>query len=173
MDIPGLDGLPLQRGAITGALAFVAGTILVFPLLVVAGPPLRGAALSAPVAVGTFSYLVFHAWPVVLGGPPTLLLFSVLPGVILVAAGYTVASATSESARGGPARGATVVVGYLALAGLSTAYILWRGPGQTAPGDVSAGLLSVVFVVAVVFSGVLFPLLFGGFGGMLAERRGH
>lgn len=173
MDIPRLDQLPLQRGAITGALAFVAGTILVFPLLIVAGPPLRDAALGAPVAVGTFSYLVFHAWPVVLGAPPTLLLFSVLPGVILVAAGYTVAAAPSESSRGGPARGATVVVGYLALVGLSIAYILWRGPTQTAPGNVSPGLLSVVFVVAVVFAGVLFPLLFGGLGGMLAERRGY
>lgn len=168
-----LEDLPLQRGAITGAIAFVVGSFFVFSLLILAGSPLSDRALSLPVSMTTSSYMTFHAWPVLLGGPPTFLLFSTLPAVILFAAGYTIAAASSASSRGGPARGATVAVGYLALTGLSIVFIVWRqrmlASAPTTPGDIQATILAFAFV----FAGLVFPVVFGGLGGMLAERRGH
>lgn len=173
MATPLFDDLPVNRGAVTGAIAFVVGSVLVFPLLLVAGPPLSDLALSVPVAMTTFSYVSFHAWPVLLGGPPALLLFSTLPGVILASSAYTIVAASSDSPRGGPARGATIVVGYFALSVVAVGFFLFRRQTLATPGTVTADIPGVVVAIVVLFTGIVFPVIFGGLGGALAERRGH
>lgn len=167
------DDLPTRRGAITGAVAFVVGSVLVFPLLLVAGPPLSDLALSVPVAMTSFSYVFFHAWPFMIAGPPAFFLFSTLPGVILVSSAYTIVAASSDSPRGGPARGATIVVGYFALSVVAVGFFLFRRQTLAGPGGVPAAVPPAVVAFMVVFTGLVFPLVFGGLGGALAEWRGH
>lgn len=172
-----LEALPVREATIAGVLAYVAGSVLVFPLLLAAGPPLSGEATRIPVVLTTLLYTLFHAWPVVLGASPALLLFAILPGGILTAAGYSVAARTSDASAGGPARGASIAGGYLAATVLAVAYFLWRRQTLLANADVPASAAGaippVVVVFMVLFTGIVFPVVFGAFGGMLAERRGH
>lgn len=168
-----LEDLPLQRGAITGAIAFVAGSLLVFPLLLVSGGQLSALALSVPVAMTSFSYATFHAWPVLFGGPPALLLFSALPAVILASSAYTIVAASGDSPHGGPARGATIVAGYFPLTVAAVGYFLVRRRTIGDPGTVPTEIPVAVVAIVVLFTGVVFPVLFGGLGGAIAERRGH
>lgn len=168
-----LEDLPLRRGAITGAVAFVIGILVTFPLLLVAPPPLSTEAARIPIAMGSFSYLIFHGWVVAFGGPSNLMVFTGIPVVILLGAGYSVATATSESPRRGVARGATIASGYLVLVLLSIGFVLWRQPSLAAVVAEPAQFVILIPISAFAFAGIAFPLIFGGLGGALAERRGY
>lgn len=106
------------------------------------------------------------------------MLFSFIPAAILVGAGYSAASQTSDLPVSPLTRGAAVTVGYLAVLVLAIVYAMVRvgtlsgsfggsGAAGGAGGDV------VGLAIAVVFTGLAFPLVFGALGGWIAQARGY
>lgn len=165
--------MPTSSGTAAGAVAWIAGVVLTYLLgtlglhqglqLIVGFLGFTGALLS---------YFGFHVW--MLGGSGSaqvgsLAAFTLLPMVLLVGAGYVVASrGRLADAADGFKRGATVAVGYLALALLSIVYFVVAANGGAGGGGAGgSGLIDLVLTVLV--TGVVFPVVFGGLGGVLAE----
>lgn len=172
----GFDAQLVRRGAITGAGAYVGGSILVFAFMLLAGDVLGALASAAPIASATFGYSALHGWSALADGSLPLLLFALIPAAILVGAGYSAASQTSGLAASAAKRGASVTVGYLSVSLVSTLYLFVRarsafsGMGTTTG---SGGVDVLGFALIVAFTGVLFPLAFGAVGGLLAQARGY
>lgn len=163
----------VRRGAITGAGAFVGGAILVLVFAFLVGGMLGALASLAPVSTATMGYAALHAWVAMLDGSPQVLVFALIPGAILVGAGYSAARQTSDLPTSPVTRGAAVTVGYLSVVVLSILYTIVRAgavPG-TYGGGVGADFFGVA--VAIVFTGLAFPLVFGALGGWLAQARGY
>jgi len=165
----------LAQGGIFGALAFVAGVLLVFPILLAAGGLLGAQTRALPLVMAAFGYMVLHAWPVLYGFPPAMLALAVVPAGLLTAVGYVTARRTAALETPGRYRGAAVVVGYLPVTAIAFAYVLVRPRLSAAGGDGAVTTLATLdpgFVVASVgYTGILFPVIFGGLGGFVAERR--
>lgn len=161
-----------QQGALVGAIAFVAGLVLMLPLVLAGGGSAAGLGQS-PVATLVVSYVLIHVWPVFFGFPLRILLLSALPIGLLVGAGYAAAWRTAEIEYPAHYRGAAVVVGYLALTGVGYGYTVVRLGMEASgdPGQVAAeGSLPIVFA-AVGYTGLLLPVVFGGLGGYLYDWR--
>ena len=154
-----------QNGAIAGAAAYVAGIVLT---LLIGFAGLSGAFSLfvgfAPV-VGTVSlYSMLHLWPHILGGTGlgSILVWTLLPVVVLVAAGYWVASTND----GGFTEGASVAIGYFVLSviGFLVLLVMGNSSGGSATGDILA------IGLGLLFTGIVFPVVFGGIGGLIAEN---
>lgn len=181
------DGLPVRDGAITGAVAFLGGSALMFVFLQLIGDVVAAISSVAPVASSTLVYSLLHGWPVLSGEvSPVVLIFSLIPAAILVAAGYSVAKKTADSRVSASKRGASVAVGYCSIAVLSLVYIVIRvqsllndvfgsSAGATtstaAASSSSADLLPLLLMIG--FTGVVFPVAFGALGGIIAQSRGY
>jgi hypothetical protein len=111
-----------------------------------------------------FGFTAFHLWPTILGssGTGSFLVGAIVPILLLIGSGYYVASRT----RGGSGftNGASITVGYFVLSLLAFLYMTTMGSGG------NQGLaIGVEFVVALVITGLVFPVVFGGIGGALAD----
>ncbi|KTG10064.1 hypothetical protein AUR64_10720 [Haloprofundus marisrubri] len=97
-----------------------------------------------------------------LGGP--LYALYLLPPLLLVAAGYAVVrTAETPGSNGARNAGASVVAGYFPLL-LLGAFVFTAGAAEAQTVASPAGLSSV-------FLGLAYPLVFGGIGGMVADKR--
>ena len=173
--------LPILRGAVVGALAFVAGYALTLVLARVAGG-LTGA--RDPFGLAG---LVFYSTQLVSGtvalptGPESFnalhditstipkLVYYVVPVAVLVGGGYLLVSRLAAggdlSRRAGARAGATLVVGYLPFVAVGAVLFTTRfrlsDPFRTV-------VLSPDPVSAVVLAGLVYPLALGALGGYLA-----
>lgn len=155
-------GLPIGVGAGIGAAAWVVGAVLTTfiagqlgisqaLLIRLAFAPLRGT-LTA--------YIDLHTWFLSgFGRAGIFVVLMLIPIVLLVGAGFYVASQCRSD--DGFATGASVAVGYLAMTILSMGFLLVMSSGMT---DV------VDFVLVIVVTGIVFPVLFGGIGGLVANQ---
>ena len=159
------SGLPVAQGALIGAGAFVAGLLLTF-VLGQAGINRSLTLLTAlaPVDGTILAFSSFHLWPQILGGSMSggsLLFFTVIPFGLLLGSGYVIAS--RSTAGDGFLRGASVTVGYFGLTLLAYGYLF-------SLARASASMeITVDLVVAVLVTGVVFPAIVGGIGGLVAD----
>jgi hypothetical protein len=133
--------MPIREGAIAGAIAWVAGLVL--------WGVLTGGAGGVPSVI--FGYSALHLWALLVGANLGVLVFSVIPIAVLAGTGYLLAGRTG--ARGWIPVGGAVAVGYGGLA--LPSHLLILPP-------------SVGLVIAVLFTGVLMPVVFAGLGGTFA-----
>lgn len=147
------------------AVAVVVHVILRFGLLF--GDQFARAVSGAPITLTLGAILDVHAWFVAVQLSSDLSLLTVVPVVVLLAAGYWTASATGpESPVAGFASGATVTVGYLAL--LIVLVVAMQILGSSAGGESGLGQ-----ILAVAITGIVYPVVFGGVGGAIASRVGR
>ena len=163
-----LEGLPVREGLTVGAAAYLGGMVLTFLFFQLAGGQTASLANAAPLATSAYFWSVLHGWLGLVTGSVTALLFSLVPGLALAATGYVLARRSADSTRSGFRRGATVTAGYLSVFLVTYGYIFARA----AFSDVSGGLGGVnplAIVLPLTFTGLLFPVAFGGLGGYLAD----
>ena len=158
------SALPVANGALIGAGAFLAGLLLTF-VLGQAGisRSLKLLTAIAPVDGTILAFSTFHLWPQILGGSTSggPILFTVVPFGLLLASGYVVASISGGG--DGFLRGASVTVGYFALTLLAFGYLF-------SLARASASMqITVDLVVAILVTGVAFPAIVGGIGGLIAD----
>jgi hypothetical protein len=114
---------------------------------------------------------------VLFGLPPTALLLAVVPGGLLTATGYLVAWRTAHLEVQGRYRGAAVTAGYMPATAIAFGYSLLRfqatADTQTGVADLFVSLDPGFVVASVGYTGLLFPVIFGGLGGYLVEVRGE
>jgi len=155
---PFRGGVDLGSGALAGAATYLLGVVLTAVVWHTGLHPDRGVWTSTP--DGVADYLTYHAGIHLPGWGGTLrgevLVYTVVWIYLLVAAG----SLVSRRADGGGFKtGASVAVGYLAGTVLAVLHLT---------SSLSAVPLSEL-VVPVAIIGVVYPVLFGGIGGLLAE----
>lgn len=156
------DGLGLEKGANIGASTWLLGFFLTLligvlgldaltTLLVNLGDPVTGA------LVGYFFYQAWFVTSMGAGGPVGFTAFVLLPIILLVGAGYYVASQNEGT---GHLAGVGIAVGYGGLALLSAVVLLLTG-----------GTDNIVdLVLMLIVAGVVFPVVFGGIGGAIADQ---
>jgi hypothetical protein len=174
--------LPLQQGALYGALAFVVGYALSYAYLLVAGSDFLDSDIVSENMLQLVGWVFFNAQFVRIEldqTPATFdllgqlastevlqlpaLLLTVLLAVLLIAAGYRVADAVSSpqtTVDQGTVFGATIVTGYLPLVFFGA--LLFEASSVGGRPDVFGGVL---------LAGILFPALLGALGGHLAVSR--
>lgn len=163
------------HGGLVGILAFVVGMALVLPLLLVGGGELGTQARATPVAMAATGWLFLHAWPALLGLPPDVLLFSALPAVLLAVVGYVAAGRTATLDIPARYRGAGIVFGYFPTTIIAFSFVIVRSQlaatGQPRLLDVLSTLDPGLLVGVVGYTGILFPVGFGGVGGYVLAYR--
>lgn len=176
------DRLPLVRGGLAGAGAYLVGYLLTYLL---AGERVRESALTGlldffagePTTWKVVGWLFYNAHMVSVvvpgfagsrtvdllaeaGGRATLLYL--VPPLLLTAAGVLAARDGGErDAAAGAKAGATAVLGYLPLAVLGAFVFTVQAGGATIRPDV---------VTALALAGLLYPVAFGALGGALGSR---
>lgn len=156
--------LPVRQGGIDGAIAYLLGLAVT---LLVGSLGLNGTVellLQSDLVEGTvLGYTFFHQWvPVLGGGMESFLVWAIVPIVVCVVSGYWIAS---QSPRGtGVGHGATITVGYFVLTLLGFVYL--EVVADALPATIDGGL---DLVIAIAITGLLFPVVFGGLGGLLAD----
>ncbi|WP_323675557.1 transporter [Halorubellus sp. PRR65] len=185
----GIDASTAIRGAAGGAAAFVATYVVSFLLwtfVKLPEPDSIGEALNQAVigivrdsvpAWKAAGYVLFNAQFVevtyegalsestfsliALADSSLLALAYLVPAVALVAAGYVVASSPNIRGTGqSAAAGALVVVGQLVLVVVGA--VLFGAEGD-------AGSLTVPLANAIILAGVVYPVVLGAIGGVLAD----
>lgn len=163
------ERLPIKHGIIAGAGAWIAGIAVSYVLASAAGGAGQGLALFgiSTLDLSVIFYFTLHLWPAVLAPSSdvsVLLIFTPIAIAILLVAGYRVAS-KATNAESGFKNGATVTAGYAVLAVLSLLMVFGSFADlvfQEATGFV---------LVSLVFTGLLMPVVFGGLGGWIADKR--
>lgn len=156
--------VPIRRGAAAGAAAFVAVAVIIHVILrtgTFVNRFMAQGVSQSPITLTVGALLDAHAWFIqmqVLDSPiPTL-----VPLVALLAAGaYTARSSGARSPVDGFKSGMTVVAGYLAL--LIVAIVVMRVAGAGGGGGTSTNQ-----IIQVAITGLVYPLVVGGLGGVLA-----
>ncbi|PSP75300.1 hypothetical protein BRC81_16020 [Halobacteriales archaeon QS_1_68_20] len=178
-----IRGVPVLAGAINGVLTYVTGLVV---LLLLYGGNHRVASLAFrslwDVHVPYFTAVGFvhfggHFVPVRASNGTTLnfalsvgggnVRYVLLVVGLLVAGGWYLGSADwATDAGAGFRAGASLVVGYLPL-------VVWGAVTfvvRASPSGGDAFVLQVPFARAVLLAGVVFPVVFGGGGGVLAAE---
>lgn len=158
-------GVPTVIGALGGAIAFVVGVLVTFLVGSLGLNETIEFLISVTLVDGSiWGYTVFHQWPLVLGNGTTdsFLVWAIVPIVILLGSGYW---AVAQTRRGnGFLTGASVAIGYFVLTVLAFLYLVFLA------GDAQVTFeLGVDLVVAILITGVVFPVVFGGIGGLIAD----
>ncbi len=155
------SGMDMQQGAIVGGIVWVVGVLVTFLLLetgVIGGA--GGSFISGSLwfVVAIFSGL--HLWPLLTGGSVTAsLVWTIVPIILLVIGGFFVANGTRGASF---QQGASVVVGYLLLTLVGILFLMVGGPMGASPNIVD-------MILYLIVGGVVFPAVFGGVGGMVAD----
>jgi hypothetical protein len=175
MTVGPFDEELVVHGGIVGILTFVVGVGLVLPLLLVGGGDLGSQTRATPVAMAATGWLFLHSWPVLLGLPSDVLVLSVVPAALLAVVGYVTARRTATLDVPARYRGAGVVFGYFPATLVAFSYVVVRSQlaatGEPALVDVLATLDPGLLVAVVGYTGILFPVGFGGVGGYVLEYR--
>lgn len=163
------------HGGLVGILAFVVGVALVLPLLLVGGGELGAQTRATPLAMAATGWLFLHAWPALLGLPLDVLLLSVVPAALLAVVGYVTARRTAPLDLPARYRGAGVVFGYFPSTVIAFSYVVVRSQmaasSEAGLVDVLATLDPGLLVAVLGYTGILFPVGFGGVGGYVLEYR--
>lgn len=169
MSQTGGSAIDWQQAVVVGLVAWLAGVVITF-VIGQAGVS-RGLSFFiavAPIGGSFLMYMAFHSWFAIggLGGAGGFAVFTLLPIVILLVAGYYRASqGGAADARDGFTLGASITAGYLIGAVLSIVVVM-----ALLGGSGSSGVqLNANTVIALVVSGIVFPVVFGGIGGALAD----
>ena len=172
---PAVDVL---EGALFGAGAFVVGVLLTFMGELVgtvsaagnvADPPAEGSAAltdQGGLSGVLLSHVRVHDLGLITGSSLELGLLphAIIVVAILVVTGYVVAaSAGNRWASGGFKHGASIATGYFALTLLSMAVIVVQVEGL--------GVVDIETVLALLVVGLVYPLVFGGVGGAIANAN--
>lgn len=170
----GYAGRLARLGAITGAGAFLGGTLLVYVSLRTIGGAAGLLARIEPIAAPAWGYAAMHASSAVWLGEPALLALAVVPAGILAWAGAAAARRTSDVPVSSPVRGAAVAVGYFGLTALSALFLAVRsGAGEVYEASFGGEFHLLPVGLTLVLAGVVFPLAFGGLGGYLQAPSGE
>lgn len=161
------DGVPVQLGVAVGAAAWIVGIVLTFIL----GQAGISQVLSLIIGFLGFtgalvSYWAFHNWFIGSGATQAggFALFTLVPIILLVISGYYVASKERLASSGDAFKtGASVAVGYFILAVLTIVYLMTMG------GSGSGVQLNLDLAIGLLIAGVIFPVVFGGIGGAIAD----
>lgn len=161
------NGMPVQQGAVVGAVAFIAGLILTLIIGMAGLSQGLGLLVAFSPLLGTVSAFLFvHLWPVVMGGGAgSFLVWTIIPIIVLLVSGYYVGSNYDGSSSGFVA-GASVTVGYLILTILGFLLLLAMGGGGS---QANMGVQIGQLIVGIIFTGIIFPVVFGGIGGAIAD----
>ena len=165
------------EGAVFGGGAYVVGVVVTLLATVlrstpaVANVPIRETSAGAATIVdygGFTGYLFAHLWIHELSllteftVATNLLPFTVIIAALLVVAGYIVASLSSGyRSPAGFKHGASIAIGYFPLALLATLVV--------GVGIEEISLISLDSLLTLVVAGVVFPVVFGGLGGLLSK----
>lgn len=158
------NGVPVAKGAWVGSGAFGVGLATTFIIGQIGLNRTLGFIVAlAPVEGTIFAFSTLHLWPQVLGARSMggYLILTIVPLVILVASGYHLASGSDRG--NGFVDGASVAVGYLGLTLVAFGYLIFLASGRTGMA------LDLEVVIAIIFTGILYPALFGGIGGLIAD----
>lgn len=157
------NGLQVREGVVIGVGTYLVGLLMTVVVAVTGLHPQRGIWLQTD-SFGIPNFLALHAvihipgYGGFLGGE--LLVYTVLTIFLLVGAGYLVSRRALEAGEtGGLKAGASIVFGYLLAVACSSVGIA-GGIESVALGDL---------VAPTLIAGGLYPLLFGGIGGLIAE----
>lgn len=145
-----------ESGAAVGAGVWVVGAVLTFiiaKLNISLG--LSIVAALSPIAGTLWAYQAIHSWFAI--GLSGFAVFTIIPIVLLIGAGFYVASQSQEQ---GFLAGAAVAGGYFAVTVLAAVLVLVMTPGT----DIAQLLISLVI------AGVVFPVVFAGLGGVIADQ---
>lgn len=163
------------RGGLGGIVTFLVGMGLVLPLLLVGGGELGAQTRATPLAMAATGWLFLHAWPALLGLPIDVLLFSFVPATLLSVVGYVTARGTASMDLPARYRGASLVFGYFPVTLVAFAFVVVRSQLAATGEPGLVGVLATLdpgFLVAVLgYTGILFPVGFGGLGGYVLEYR--
>lgn len=165
---PERDRFATVQGAVYGAGAFVAGYLVTLLLVVVEGVAREriefagwiyynaqfvDVELGDAALISSVNYLR-TGW----GGSVPALVYHLVPAVVLLAAGFLLASKVGASElRDGAVRGASIVTGTVLLAALGTVLFSTRGGAPA-------------LLTGVLFAGIVYPAVFGAVGGALSTR---
>lgn len=159
-------GMPVQQGAISGGVMFIVGLVVTFIVGTLGLSTILGLLVGfSPINGTIIGYLYMHLWPLVLGaqGIGSILVFTIIPIILLLIGGYWVASGSSGN---GFTNGASITVGYFILTLILMLYLSLVASG----GSQINMQLNLDFFVALIFTGIIFPVVFGGIGGILADE---
>lgn len=170
MSQTGSSAIDWQQAVVVGLVAWLAGVVITF-LIGQAGlnQGLSFILAFAPIAGSFLMYLAFQSWFATggLGAAGGLAVFTLLPIVILLLAGYYRASQGGPADAGDGFRlGASITAGYLvgAILSIVVALVMLGGSG-------SSGLqLNADTIISLVVAGIVFPVVFGGVGGAVASE---
>lgn len=157
-------GSSAVKGLTNGAAAWVAGLFITFVVGVLGLSFGLSFLINVAPVVGTIAgYFSLHLSAL----NSVSIVFVLLPAGLLVASGYHVAA---NSPGPGFVQGASVAIGYFAAALLSVGILVVVGVGNSS-GQSSAVSTETVLSLAVdlVVAGLLFPVAFGGLGGVLGS----
>jgi hypothetical protein len=153
-------GLRVREGFVVGVGAYATGLLLTVSVALTGLHPKRGLWMQT----GGFEVAEYFALYGIIHIPGygralrgELLVNTVLTMFLLVGAGYLVSRRASGA--GGFKTGASVIVGYLSLVSLSAVVMAAQLEGLTL-----GRLVGPVFI-----AGGLYPVLFGGLGGLIAK----
>lgn len=174
-------GIPVTSAVLNGLAAYVGGLVGSLVLFVVLGLNLVGSMAFTTVpldaAVG-FGFYGGHFVSVTTSSGESInfaldlasqgSLYVVLVVVLLVASGYDVATTEGVGPRLSERAlaGASVVAGYLPLAVAGTFVFEWSTTGGFGGGPIT---FSLPLPTAALLAGMVFPLVFGGIGGVVAS----
>ncbi|QCC50232.1 hypothetical protein [Halapricum salinum] len=145
------DGVSISNSIATGALAWVTGLVVTFVVGLLAIDVGIGLLFRIAPFEGTLAAFIYlHSGALATG----ISWLVVIPAGLLVIGGMSVAPGTAGDPATGFKHGTTVAVGYALMAGLTTVLIIDSRWFE---------------IVDMVFAGVVFPIVFGGLGGVLAE----
>lgn len=165
-------GVPVQlrRGVLAGTAAWIAAVVVVHGVLrsgTVFPEILVRFMEEAPIMSTTGAMLDAHAWFVGIRLSADIAPLVVVPIVLLLAAGYWTASGGGgTSPVGGILGGASVVAGYLAMLIVTVVLMTLFGGG-------SGGETGMETILMLVVTGVVYPVVLGGLGGLVASQLGR
>jgi len=159
------DDVSVRDGAVFGGIAWIVGIALTAVLGYAGANSTLGLLISFLGFLGSLvGYFYFHTWFVFDSQVGGLAVFTLLPVVLLVAAGYVAASRTARGTSGTVA-GTSVAIGYLALAIVSILVAVFLAGGSGGSGLT----LNAQSVLGLLLTGVAFPVVFGAVGGAIAD----
>jgi hypothetical protein len=155
-------GLEIRDGFVVGVGAYATGLLLTISAALTGLHPQRGlwvqtSGFTIPEYLALYGIVHIPGYGGGLRGE--LLVYTVVTMFLLVGAGYLVARRASET--GGFKTGASIIFGYLSLVLLSAAVMAAELEGLTL-----GALMGPVFI-----AGGLYPVLFGGLGGLIAKME--
>lgn len=156
-------GIDMEQGAVYGAGAYVIG--LIITIIGVEAELINE--LGIYQIFGFEGYLfaqqIVHELRIINNGEfiSEFLPMTIVMALLLVGAGYTVASqAGGRQSTGGPKAGGSITVGYFAMAVVATIFLILSSDPDT-----------VDMIISLLVTGVLYPVVFGGLGGLIAQSQ--